>query len=114
MGKKDELHLLFDRIVGSELARFREKMGFVQQDFARMSGELRQWISRIETGKTTPGLYKFFQYTNATDVDVVELIKNIRDKYVKETKPIMMAAEEAKYRKYLEQAKKKRSRKAEG
>lgn len=114
MGKKDELHLLFNRIVGSELTRFREEKDFVQEDFARMSGEHRQWISRIETGKTTPGLYKFFQYTIATGIDIIEVVKSIRDEFVKETKPIMKAAEEAKYRKYLEQAKKKRSRKAEG
>lgn len=111
MGKKDELHTLFDRIAGNVLAKYRTNMdGVSQEDLARIAGVHRQWISRVETGKSGSSLYNFFRYADAIGIDIVEAVKDIRDEYVKEAKPIMMAAEDAKYRKYLEQAKKNRLR----
>ena len=111
MGKKDELHLLFDKIVGNEISKRRSNMnGAAQEDLARKAGVHRQWISRIESGKTSPNLYNFFRFTLATDIDIVEVLENIRDKFVKESTPLMKAAEDAKYKKYIEQTKKKRKR----
>ena len=111
MGKKDELHLLFDKIVGNEISKRRSNMnGAAQEDLARKAGVFRQWISRIESGKTTPTLFNFVRFTIATGIDGVDAFKNIFDKFIKESLPLMKAAEEAKYKKYVEQTKKKRKR----
>jgi predicted transcriptional regulator len=111
MGKKDELHLLFDKIVGNEISKRRSNMnGAAQEDLARKAGVHRQWISRIESGKTSPKVFNFFRFLLATDIDVVDITRNIRDKFVNESAPLIKAAEEAKYKKYVEQTKKKRKR----
>ena len=92
MGKKDEIHLLFDKIVGNELSKHRSNMnGAAQEDLARKAGVFRQWISRIESGKTTPTLFNFVRFTIATGIDGVDAFKNIFDKFIKESLPLMKA-----------------------
>ena len=107
MGSKDELHDLFNKIVGSEIAKIRTDTNVGQEDFARKACVSRQWVSRFETGKSGMNLYNFFRFTDAVGINVAELFDNICNQFRRESKPILQAREDAKYKKYLEQAKKR-------
>ena len=107
MGSKDELHTLFNKIVGSEIARIRTETNVGQEDFARKACVSRQWVSRFETGKSGMNLYNFFRFTDAVGINVTELFDKICNQFRRESKPILQAREDAKYRRYLEQAKKR-------
>ncbi|MBR6318105.1 MAG: hypothetical protein IKR75_06750 [Fibrobacter sp.] len=52
-------------------------------------------------------LYNFFRFTDAVGINVAELFDNICNQFRRESKPILQAREDAKYKKYLEQAKKR-------
>jgi transcriptional regulator with XRE-family HTH domain len=108
MGNKDELRALFNRIAGAETMRQRTSIkGAAQEQMARKACVHRQWISRFETGKAGINLYSFFRYIEAIGIDLLELCRNIRDQFRIESAPIKKAAEKAKYKRYIEQTKKK-------
>jgi len=110
MGSKDELHTLFNKIVGSEIARIRTETNVGQEDFARKACVSRQWVSRFETGKSGMNLYSFFRFTDAVGINATELFNNIANQFRREAEPILQAKEEAKYNRYVEQTKKKKSK----
>ena len=83
MGSKDELHNLFNKIVGSEIAKIRTDTNVGQEDFARKACVSRQWVSRFETGKSGMNLYNNGFAGGVIAIFMVPVMQAVRDRRAK-------------------------------
>lgn len=110
MNKKDQIELLFDKLLSQSLKEQRETQNLTQTAAAGNFKNHRQWVGKIESGFITPSIYTLYKYTSCNKINLVKVLKETIDRFSVESKPLFRLEEKAKYRSYIEQTKKRNAK----
>jgi transcriptional regulator with XRE-family HTH domain len=69
--KKQDLN----KKIGKRIVEMRKKKGLSQSELARACEKDRQWIDRLEKGRTTPTIYSLHLVAGALEEPMIELVK---------------------------------------
>ncbi len=75
------IHLLMDikEIVGHNIRKTRNSLGWSQEELAERSGTHRTYVSGVERGKRNPTIKILSIFAQALSVDIAELLSNTND-----------------------------------
>lgn len=82
MRKPHDLPVLL--AVAAEIKARRASLGISQEELAHRAGVHRSFVARLEVAETQPSTAVLFRLSEALEVDPVELVRGIANRYATE------------------------------
>lgn len=108
MNGKNPFENIFDQILGTKLREHRNRLNHTQKSAVEKSGGHRQWLGKLESGKTTPSVFVLYKYTSAAGIDLSEVIKELHKDYHAQVASYQKACDQEKYKDYIQRIKKRK------
>lgn len=77
----DNHSVLIKQIIGKTIKALRMKRDFSQEDLAGIHEVDRAYISKIESGRSEPSVYKIFELCEALQIKPSDFIKLVEIEY---------------------------------
>lgn len=108
MNGKNHFENIFDQLLGTKLREHRNRLNHTQKSAVEKSGGHRQWLGKLESGKTTPSVFVLYKYTAAAGIDLSAVIKELHEDYPAQVASYQKACDQAKYKEYIRKTKKRK------
>lgn len=101
---------MFYRILGTRLRNLRISKGLTQTTAALNCDNFRQWIGRLENGKSSGSIYNVYKYAASNEISFLQALTEAIHEFEEIKNPRQIVNDQKAIKEYLAVMKKKYNR----